>query len=228
VATSHHIRVFGLTGGLASGKSLVTEQLRARGVPVLDADALAREVVTPGSAALAEIAQQFPSAVQEGRLDRKRLAAIVFADPAQRSKLEAITHPRIRALRAARLSELEAEGQPLAGCDVPLLFETGLDAELRPVVVVFAPEETQIARAVARDGSSPAEVRARLAAQWPLAEKVRRADYVIDNSGPPATTRAATDAVLATLCAALGVDAARYFEPQSQTMAGGGGSESRG
>ena len=221
------IHVFGLTGGIASGKSLVAEQLRARGVPIIDADALAREVVQPGSEGLSEIARQFPpDVVRGGELDRKRLAAIVFADPAERSRLERITHPRIQALRSARLAELEASGEPLAGYDVPLLFEKGLESELRPVVVVYAPEPLRLARAMARDASTEAEARARLAAQLPLEEKVRRADYVIDNSGPPAATRAAADAVLATLCAALGVDPARYLGAQSQLTGGGAGSDS--
>lgn len=222
------IQVFGLTGGLASGKSLVAEHLRARGVPIIDADALAREVVQPGSEGLAEIARQFPpDVVRGGALDRKRLAAIVFSDPVQRARLERITHPRIQALRSARLAELEASGEPLAGYDVPLLFEKGLEAELRPVVVVYAPPALQLARAMARDASSEAEARARLAAQLPLSEKVQRADYVIDNSGSPAATRAAADAVLATLCATLGVDPTRYLGAPSQMRDGGAGSSSR-
>lgn len=222
------IHVFGLTGGLASGKSLVAEHLRARGVPIIDADALAREVVQPGSDGLAEIARQFPpEVVRGGELDRKRLAAIVFADPAHRMRLERITHPRIQALRDARLAELEAAGQPLAGYDVPLLFEKGLESVLRPVVVVYAPEPLQVARAMARDASTEAEARARLAAQLPLEEKVRRADHVIDNSGSPGATRAAADAVLATLCDAFGIDSARYLGAPSQTTEGGAGSESR-
>ncbi len=211
VATPRGIRLFGLTGGLASGKSLVAEHLRSRGVPIIDADALAREVVKPGSPGLEEIARQFPEVVRGGELDRRGLAAIVFSDPERRARLEGITHPRIHALRDARLAELAAAGEPLAGYDVPLLFEKGLDAALRPVVVVTAPDATRVARAMTRDGSTEAEVQARLAAQWPLADKVQRADYVIDNSGSSTATRAAADAVLAALCAALGVDPARYL-----------------
>jgi dephospho-CoA kinase len=228
VAAPHDIRLFGLTGGLASGKSLVAEHLRARGVPIIDADGLAREVVKPGSPGLEELAKQFPEVVRGGELDRRRLAALVFSDPERRSRLEAITHPRIQALRDARLAELEAAREPLAGYDVPLLFEKGLDAGLRPVIVVTAPEDTRVARAMARDGSTEAEVRARLAAQWPLADKVNRADYVIDNAGSAAATRAAADAVLAAVCAALGVDPDRYLGPHSQLKPGGGGRLERG
>lgn len=217
------VRVFGLTGGLGSGKSTVAAHFRRRGLPVIDADALAREVVAPGSPALAEIAREFGAGVLQGTaLDRPKLAAIVFADPAARERLERITHPRIQALRDARLGELAARGEPLACYEVPLLFEKGLEAALRPVVVVSVPEALQVERAQQRDGASVAMVRARLAAQLPLAEKAARADYVIDNSGPLADTWAAADAVLRRVCESVGVDPERYFA--AQATPGGGGS----
>jgi dephospho-CoA kinase len=228
VAQSTPIRTFGLTGGIASGKSLVSQHFRALGVPVIDADALAREVVEPGSEALAEIANQFGAdMLRDGALDRKRLAEAVFSRPDQLRRLEDITHPRIQALRSQRLRELAAQGEPLAGCEVPLLYEKGMEAELRPVVVVHVPEPVQLARAMARDGSTKTEARARIAAQWPLEDKVRRADYAIDNSGSPEATRAAAEEVLGLMCEALGVDAARYLGTHSQRTGGGGGSVSR-
>jgi dephospho-CoA kinase len=182
------LRVFGITGGIGSGKSHVATLLRARGVPVVDADELAREAVAPGSPGLAEIVQAFGAGVlaADGSLDRKQLGALVFSDAEARQRLNALTHPRVRALSQARFVELERQGATLAGYDVPLLFEAGLDAVLRPVVVVAASESTQIARIMARDGLSEAEARARIAAQLPLAEKRRRADFVLENDGSQA------------------------------------------
>ena len=223
------VRLFGLTGGLGTGKSTVAAQLRRRGVPVIDADALARDVVAPGSPGLAEVVAAFGAGVlRDGALDRAHVASLVFADPEARRRLEAITHPRIQALRDARLAELEAAGEPLVCYEVPLLFERGLEQSLRPVVVVSAPEPMQIERARQRDGASEAMVRARLDAQLPVADKVSRADYVIDNSGSLAATLEATDRVLEALCARLGVDASRYFSPAPHATAPGTGSVTRG
>jgi dephospho-CoA kinase len=217
------LRVFGLTGGLGSGKSTVAARLRQRGVPVIDADALAREVVAPGTPGLAEVVAAFGAGVlRDGELDRARVANIVFGDPAARQRLEAITHPRIQALRQQRLDQLAGGGEPLACYEVPLLFERGLDSSLRPVVVVSVPESVQVERARRRDQATEAMVRARLDAQLPLAEKVARADYVIDNSGSLAATEAATDRVLWELCARLGVDASRYFSRSHATPPGAG------
>ena len=204
--------MFGLTGGYGSGKSTVAARLRSRRVPVIDADELARAVVLPGSRGLREIAEQFgPAVVAGGVLDRRALAQIVFADPSARARLNAITHPRVQELRAERQRALADAGEPLACYEVPLLYENGLESELAAVVVVTTPESVQIARAMARDRASEAEVRARLAAQLPLADKAARADFVIDNSGRRELTEARTDEVLRALCSRLGVDASRYF-----------------
>jgi dephospho-CoA kinase len=205
------IRVFGLTGGLASGKSTVAARFTARGVPVIDADALAREVVGPQSPGLAEIVARFGAEVtRDGALDRRRLAEIVFSSPEQLARLEAIIHPRVQALRDTRVSELQARGEPLACYEVPLLYEKGLAHDLYPIVVVSLPEAVQIARARHRDSSTEAQVRARLSAQLPLVEKAQRADYVIDNGGSVESTIRAADAVLDRVCAQLGVDPAQY------------------
>lgn len=205
------IRVFGLTGGLASGKSTVAAHWRSRGLPVVDADALAREVVAPGSEALGLIVEAFgPSMLRDQALDRRRLAAVVFSNPEARRTLESITHPRIERRRAELLRALDDSGEPLACFEVPLLFEKSMEAGLRPVVVVSVPEALQVARARARDGSSEHEARARLAAQAPLESKAARADYVIDNAGSPAETRSESDEVLRSICDELGVDARRY------------------
>lgn len=207
--------LFGLTGGIGSGKSSVAARFRERGVPVLDADVLARVIVEPRSEGLAEIVAAFGEEVLDdsGALRRDHLAQKVFGDPSQREKLEAITHPRVRSLARERFAALEAEGEPLAGYEVPLLYEVGLDREISPVVVVTARPEQQLERAMRRDGATPEATLARIAAQLPLAEKARRADFVIDNSGPAAQTAAAADRVLDSLCERAGVDPARYRIP---------------
>ena len=209
-----NMHVFGLTGGLASGKSSVAAHWRSRGLPVIDADGLARELVAPGSEALGEIARAFGAELVQGvTLDRKELARRVFGHPHELQRLELILHPRIERLRRQRLAELEASGEPLACSEIPLLFEKGLEAQLSPIVVVSVPEPLQLERAALRDGASRAELQARLDAQLPLAEKLARADYVIDNQGTPEALRASSDRVLRELCQALGVDAGRYGLP---------------
>jgi dephospho-CoA kinase len=206
-----HSSVFGLTGGLASGKSSVAAHYRRRGVPVIDADALAREVVAPGSEGLAEVMAAFGTDVAPGgTLDRKKLARLAFASSSALARLETIIHPRVRALMQARVAQLAAQGEPLIGYEVPLLYEKGLDAQLGPVLVVSAPRATQIERAMARDGSTRQDVEARIDAQLPLADKVARADVVIDNQGPLEETLASADRALEDLCRELGIDASRY------------------
>ncbi len=206
------IRVFGLTGGIGSGKSTVARHWRGRGLPVIDADELAREVVEPGTEGLAAVTEAFGAEVldAEGRLDRKALAARVFCDDALRRRLNALIHPRVQQRTAERVAEAAAQGEPLACYDVPLLVESRLVELLRPVVVVSATPEQQVERTMARDGLARAEVEARMAAQRPLAEKVALADYVIDNAGTREATLAAADAALRSICSASGVPAARY------------------
>jgi dephospho-CoA kinase len=209
------VHVFGLTGGLASGKGVVAARFSRRGLPVINADVLARDVVAPGSAGLAAVAAAFGPAVlaADGALDRKALGRVVFTDPDARQRLEAITHPRIQAEKRARVDVLAARGEPLACYEVPLLVEVGLTEELRPVVVVAATDAQQIERAMRRDGMTEAEARARLAAQWPLARKIAVADFVIRNDGSLAHAEAEADRVLEAICAARGIDPARYPRP---------------
>ena len=192
------LNVFGLTGGIGSGKSTAAALFRERGVPVVDADELAREAVAPGSPGLAQVLEAFGPQIRaaDGSLDRKQLGALVFADGEARKRLNAITHPIVRRLSQERFAALDREGATLAGYDVPLLFEVGLDAVLRPIVVVVAREATQLERIMARDGISEEAARARLAAQLPLADKQKRADYVLYNNGTPAALAAQVDAVL--------------------------------
>lgn len=190
----------GLTGGIASGKSTVGRLIAARGVPVIDADVVAREVTQPGEPALAEISAAFPGVVTaDGKLDRRALAARVFADPADRKRLEAIMHPRIQERALAHARRWEAAGERLAFYEASLLVETGRAREFDALVVVVAPEAQRIARATARDGHTEAEVRARAAAQLPEEAKRAAATHVIDNSGDLAATERQVDALLVDL-----------------------------
>ena len=192
------LTLFGLTGGLASGKSTVAARLRERGVPVIDADRLAREVVAPGSEGLAAVVEAFGAEVlaEDGSLDRARVAELVFGDESRRKRLNALLHPRIGALTAERAAALAAAGERLACYEAALLVENGLADAFRPLVVVAVPEEVQIARAMARDGVSEDHARARLRAQVPLLAKVAVADFVIDNTGDRDALMRRTDEVL--------------------------------
>jgi dephospho-CoA kinase len=195
------VRLVGLTGGIASGKSTVSALLRERGVPVIDADALSRAVVLPGTPTLARIAEAFgPEALlPDGSLDRRRLGTRVFADPAERRRLEAITHPAVRDATLEEVARLAADGHELAFHDVPLLYEVGLEGTVDSVVVVWTPRAVQLERLVRRNSLSPAEAEARLAAQLSLDEKAARADFVIENQGPPEALAGKADRLLAEL-----------------------------
>lgn len=193
----------GLTGGIASGKTLVARILRELGAAVVDADQIAREVLAPGGAAYADVAREFPEVVgPDGRIDRRALAARVFGDPAARKRLNRLTHPPIRHRMAEEAQRLAATpGVEVIVFDVPLLLDTteGRELGLSGVIVVYADEETRLRRLMARDGISEAEARQRLAAQVPLEEKVRRADWVVDNRGTPEDTRRAVERLWAEL-----------------------------
>ncbi len=194
----------GLTGGIASGKSAVSRQLAELGCRLVEADVLAREVVAPGEPAWRAIVEEFGRGVllPDGQLDRKRLGALVFADPARRKVLEAITHPAILARRQSILDTWAAEGfDELVVLDIPLLVELGLVAQVDRVVLVYAERQVQLERLMRRDGFGEGDAERRLASQMPLAEKVRHAHYVIDNSGLPAETTAQVRAVHAALLA---------------------------
>ena len=192
------VRMFGLTGGLASGKSTVAARFRAQGVPVIDADELARDVVAVGTPGLAAVVEAFGPRVlrPDGTLDRAAVAALVFSDAEKRRTLNGIVHPRVAAASAERVAALEAEGVTLACYEAPLLVENGIADGFRPLVVVAVPEDVQVARAMARDASTEEQARARIAAQLPLSAKVAAADYVIDNGGTRAETERRADEVL--------------------------------
>ena len=206
------MHLFGLTGGIASGKSTVAARLRAHGVPVIDADELAREVVQPGTDGLRAIVETFGEGVLDptGALDRKALARIVFADDAARRRLNAITHPRIGQRTADLADDLRRKGEALGCYEAALLVENGIADMFRPLVVVSCPEAVQIARVQARDDASRDDAIARIKAQKPLAAKVAVADFVIDTDGPVARSVQRTDEVLRAICEKLGIDPAAY------------------
>jgi dephospho-CoA kinase len=194
----------GLTGGIATGKSTVAAMFRALGCPLIDADVLAREVVEPGEPALDEIVREFGAGVlgADGRLDRKAVAVVVFADADRRRRLEAITHPRIRERLAGRLTALTRSGfDGVVIFDAAVIVESGGYRQMDRLVVVVADEATQLARLRARDGLTEQEALQRIRSQMPLAEKVKLADHVIDNSGDRAATEAQVRCVHAALLA---------------------------
>jgi dephospho-CoA kinase len=195
------MRRVALTGGIASGKSYVRARFEGLGVPTIDADLLARDAVAPGTAGLADVVQRFGTGVlsPDGTLDRHALAAIVFADPGARRDLEAIIHPAVRRRTDEWFSELERAGVPFALADIPLLYEVARDRDFDTVVVAACEPEMQVERLMARDGVTEAEARQRLAAQLPIAEKVSRADYVIDTGGTKGETDAQVRHVFAQL-----------------------------
>ncbi len=190
----------GLTGGIATGKSTVSEILARLGAVLVDADQLAREVVAPGEPALAEVVREFGDVLRpDGTLDRKKLAAIVFAEPSRRKRLEAILHPAIRARFDARLDALTREGfEGIVVFDAPVMIESGGYKNMDRLIVVVTDEVIQRARLVARDADA-ADGERRIASQMPLAEKAKLADYVIDNTGDRAATEARTREVHAAL-----------------------------
>ncbi len=162
------------------GKSTCAQLLRDRGLPVVDTDDLARQVVEPGQPALAEVREAFGADIvgPDGRLRRGELARRVFADAAARARLESILHPPIRALWRAQVETWRAEGRPLAVVVIPLLFETGAEAELNMTICVACSAATQRARLLGR-GWSPEQIEQRVRAQWPIEQKIARADYLV-------------------------------------------------
>ena len=179
------MRRVALTGGIATGKSHVRARFEAFGVPTIDADSLARQAVEPGSEGLNEVVRQFGPDVRDssGGLDRKRMAAIVFSDPAARHTLEAIIHPFVREMTDRWYAGLNAAEHPFAIADIPLLFEGGRDRDFDRIIVVACDSDTQLQRLMARDDLTEDEAKKRIAAQWPLADKVAKADYVIRTDG---------------------------------------------
>lgn len=179
------MKLIGLTGGIASGKSTVSAILRQLGAHVIDADALAREIVKPHQPAWNEIVNSFGNGILQSdqTLDRKKLRKLVFDEPNARKHLEAITHPKIRRLAQEKIAEYAATGAPLVVYEAPLLFETGVHLWLRPVILVACDPAVQKRRLRQRDNLNEAEIEQHLRAQMNLDEKRKLADYVIENNG---------------------------------------------
>jgi dephospho-CoA kinase len=190
------MRLIGLTGGIATGKSSVDRMLAARGARVIDADALAREAVLPGEPTLERVVERFGTKVlqPDGALDRRLLGEIVFADAQARHDLERITHPRIIELSQQRIASALASDAPLVVVDIPLLYEGERDTTFQGVLVVYAPPDMQIRRLHDRNGLDETAAQQRLDAQLPIDEKRRRATWVIDNSGDFEATEREVDA----------------------------------
>lgn len=220
--------VVGLTGGICTGKSTVSRMLADLGATVIDSDAIAHEIQAPGQPTYARIVQAFGAGILDaaGRIDRRRLGALVFADPARRAALEAIMHPAIVAESDRRVRAALAAGAQLVVVDAALLVEVGRQRTFPRLIVVDASEAEQVRRLRARDGLSESEARQRLAAQMSLSEKRRHAHHVIDNSGNPSETAARVrrlHAELMGLAAATGPDGG-----YPATGPGGAGGEVRG
>ena len=192
--TRDHTMIVALTGGLASGKSSVARQFEEIGVPVIDADVVTRQLVEPGTPALAEIVEAFGAGVldEQGRIDRARMRERIFGDDRDRNKLESILHPRVRdAMRAFAVSS----DAPYVLFVIPLLVETNQAREMDRVIVVDAPRALQAARAAARDGSPPETIAAMLDSQATRADRLGVADAVIENATDLASLRERVDAV---------------------------------
>jgi dephospho-CoA kinase len=180
------MRRVALTGGIATGKSHVRAEFERLGVPTIDADQLARDVVEHGTPGLKAIVARFGAGVLDdtGALDRRKLASIVFADPLARRDLEAIIHPAVVDAIDEWFESLGDRPPGFAIADIPLLYETGRHREFDVVIVTACDPATQLARVVSRDGITERDALARIAAQLPISEKAVRADYVINTGGP--------------------------------------------
>lgn len=178
--------IVGLTGGIATGKSLVSNELKRLGAHIIDADIVAREIVEPGKPAYGEIVREFGSSIlkEDGTLDRKGLGRIVFSDREALNKLNSITHPRIKERIAQEALEIEKRYEdPVIVVDIALLIELGMHTGMSSVIVVYSPEDEQIRRMLQRDGLTEQDARNRLKAQMPIKEKLKYADHIIENTG---------------------------------------------
>ncbi|MED4313166.1 dephospho-CoA kinase [Heyndrickxia coagulans] len=184
-------KIIGLTGGIASGKSTVSNMLKAKGFTIVDADIAARKVVEPGEPAYEQIIEAFGKGIllEDLTIDRKKLGALIFADEALRMKLNSIVHPAVRAWMTREKDRAIENGEKTVFLDIPLLFESRLTYMVERTILVYVDEETQLKRLMARNGLSEKEAQMRIRAQMPLSEKKALADAVIDNNGSPEETK---------------------------------------
>lgn len=201
VSTNQPVIIVGLTGGIASGKSTVTTMLRELGIHVIDADQIARQIVEPGQPALGEIVEAFGPDILDasGQLDRPALGQKIFADPALRKQLNAITHPRIAQAMMENAREATNQGHPFVIYDAALLVENQIHKFLDSLIVVALDRPTQIERLISRDNITRAQAEQRIDSQMSLEEKIAVADFVINNHGSRELTRAQTQKVIETI-----------------------------
>jgi dephospho-CoA kinase len=190
------VKKLGLTGSIATGKSTALKAFAEFGVPVFSSDEAVHDLYD-GGAAVAEVEALFPGVIHSGKVDRAKLAARLIAHPERLAALEAAVHPLVRQRLSAFLREAESSGAPLAVVDIPLLFETGFEYGLDEVLVTSVDAETQRRRALGRPGMTEEKLQTMLDRQMPQAEKLRRADRVLDTSGPLEATRAAIGRIIA-------------------------------
>jgi dephospho-CoA kinase len=202
--------IVGLTGSIGMGKSTAAAHLRARGLPVFDADAEVHRLYAGGKA-VEPVERAFPGTTQNGGVDRAKLSAALVAAPHRLRELEAIVHPLVRDAERAFLREHAEHGAAIAVMEIPLLFETGADALVDATIVLSAPPEVQRARLLQRPGLTAAKLDQLLARQMPDAEKRARADFVVDTSGELATSQAALDGIIAELRGRRGEAYARHW-----------------
>ncbi|KAA8455674.1 dephospho-CoA kinase [Weissella paramesenteroides] len=188
----------GLTGGIATGKTTISNYLKTKGIPVLDADEYARKVVEPGTPGLTDIVNTFGKQVlqSDGSLNRKLLGQIIFNDMTARQKLNDITHPRIQQMMTDELQKLAKDKTPLVILDIPLLLENHNIAGADAIMVVTVPESIQLNRLMQRNNLNKGEAQRRIDAQMPLSEKEKLADFIVDNSGTIANTLTQVDKVI--------------------------------
>jgi dephospho-CoA kinase len=186
-----------ITGGIGTGKSVVLAELASCGAPIVDADALVHEALGAGMPAASAVRERFGETVisATGDVDRARLGAMVFQDERARQDLEAILHPAVYRAIEAWMRAQERGGAIVAVAEIPLLFETGHESDFDCVVVTACEGDEQVRRAAGRSGATEADIRRRIAAQWPLAEKIRRADIVVRTDGTIEETRRQARAV---------------------------------
>lgn len=192
------MRIIGLTGGIASGKSTVARILERSGIPVIDADQLAREVVAVDTPGYREVVAAFGAEIlnTDGTINRALLGNIVFADPEARRRLESVTHPAIRRAAEERLASLERAGEEMVFYMAPLLIETGAASRVDEIWLVYLDEAQQITRLMMRDGISREDALRRIGSQMPMKEKRKHCKIIIDNSGSRAETERQVNAML--------------------------------
>ncbi|CAG8441810.1 9442_t:CDS:2 [Acaulospora morrowiae] len=216
------MKIIGLTGGISSGKSTVSRMFIRRKIPVIDGDLLARQVVEPGRPAFKLIVKHFtPEILQEdGTLNREKLGNIIFSDEKQRKILNKCTHPFIRTEILKLLIWYWIKGERIIVLDAPLLIESGLNRYIRTVLVVYCPERLQLTRLVERDKISESAARQRISSQMPLKEKVKHANYVIDNSADIKTTEEQVDKIVAKINPSMWSYLLWWLGPPSLVIAG--------